>query len=303
VLFTSVNIINLFFVPHFQAITSIMSVFPLKLQGARRSKIIDKPLVMGIVNVTPDSFYSGSRSQTVDSTLRKVSQMIDDGVDIVDIGGMSSRPGAEELSIEEEITRLITPLEAVRKAHPNLWISVDTYRTEVLKACMDHRIDIINDISGGRLDESFLATVADSQLTYILMHMQGAPRVMQYKPQYEDVLLDIIKYTDERIHTCRNMGIEEIIVDPGFGFGKTIDDNYKLLRGLSAFQVFDKPVMVGLSRKSMIYKALENEPASALNGTTALHMSSLERGVHILRVHDVKEAKECIKLWSFLKNA
>jgi len=243
---------------------------------------VDTPLVMGIVNITPDSFYPDSRTQTIDQTLEKVSKMIEQGVDIVDIGGMSSRPGAEELSVDEEIARLLGPLEAIRKEHPSLWISVDTYRTDVLEACLDHNIDIINDISGGRLDESFLGKVAESGITYVLMHMQGAPRVMQYNPTYEDVVLDIMKYTDERLHFCKSI--------------------YRLLKGLPSFQVFEKPVLVGLSRKSMIYKPLEIDSSEALNGTTALHMSALERGVSILRVHDVKEAKECITLWQNLKN-
>ncbi len=272
------------------------------IKGSRGLKLVDTPLVMGIVNITPDSFYPDSRTQTIDQTLEKVSKMIEQGVDIVDIGGMSSRPGAEELSVDEEIARLIGPLEAIRKEHPSLWISVDTYRTDVLEACLDHNIDIINDISGGRLDESFLGKVAESGITYVLMHMQGAPRVMQYNPTYEDVVLDIMKYTDERLHFCKSIGIDDVIIDPGFGFGKTLSDNYRLLKGLPSFQVFEKPVLVGLSRKSMIYKPLEIDSSEALNGTTALHMSALERGVSILRVHDVKEAKECITLWQNLKN-
>ena len=168
--------------------------------------------------------------------------------------------------------------------------------------CIRDSIDIINDISGGRLDEDFLGMVAESGITYVLMHMQGAPRVMQYNPTYEDVVLDIMKYTDERIHFCQSLGINDIIIDPGFGFGKTLSDNYELLRGLPSFQVFDKPVLVGLSRKSMIYKPLETNSTHALNGTTALHMAALERGANILRVHDVRAAKECIVLWEHIQD-
>lgn len=279
-----------------------MTISDLIIKGSKGLKPLDKPLVMGIVNVTPDSFYPASRSQGVEQTLEKVSQMIDDGVDIIDIGGMSSRPGAEELTIDEEISRLLGPLEAVRKTYPSLWVSIDTYRTAVLEACLDQDIDIINDISGGRLDEDFLGMVAESGITYVLMHMQGAPRVMQYNPTYEDVVLDIMKYTDERIHFCQSLGINDIIIDPGFGFGKTLSDNYELLRGLPSFQVFDKPVLVGLSRKSMIYKPLETNSTHALNGTTALHMAALERGANILRVHDVRAAKECIVLWEHIQD-
>lgn len=280
-----------------------MQTSNLTIKGSKGLMTLDMPLVMGIVNVTPDSFYPDSRSENIEQTLEKVEQMVEDGVDIVDIGGMSSRPGAEELSIDEEINRLVGPLAAVRKRFPSLWISVDTYRTEVLSACLDHDIDIINDISGGRLDENFLDKVAESQITYVLMHMQGAPRVMQYNPTYEDVVLDILKYVDERLHLCKSKGITDVIIDPGFGFGKTLSDNYALLKGLGSFQMFDRPVLVGLSRKSMIYKPLQTSSTSALNGTTALHMAALDRGANILRVHDVKEARECITLWTLLKNA
>jgi len=287
----------------FNGLRDIMLASDLIIKGSRGIKSLEIPIVMGIVNITPDSFYPESRSQTINQTLEKVNLMIDYGVDIVDIGGMSSRPGAKELSIKEEISRLIGPLEAVRKEYPSLWISVDTYRTDVLDACLDQEIDIINDISGGRLDESFLNKVADSKITYVLMHMQGAPRVMQYNPTYEDVVLDIMKYTDKRLHHCKSLGIDDVIIDPGFGFGKSLTDNYELLRGLTSFQVFEKPVLVGLSRKSMIYKPLKTHATDALNGTTALHMASLDRGANILRVHDVKEAKECITLWQHLNNA
>jgi len=274
----------------------------ISLKGYERVRTDDRPLVMGIVNVTPDSFYADSRSNTKASALEKVKEMVDAGVDIVDVGGMSSRPGAKELTVQEEIERLVGPLSAIRSAYPDLWISVDTYRTEVLEACTDQKIDIVNDISGGRLDDGFLPKVAELGLTYVLMHMQGAPRVMQQKPTYEDVVLDILKYTDERIHHCRSLGIEDVIIDPGFGFGKTLEDNYKLLKSLSAFRIFECPILAGVSRKSMIYKALDITPEEALNGTSALHMMVLEQGAHILRVHDVKEAKQCIDLWCKYNN-
>ena len=261
---------------------------------------LSSPKVMGIINLTPDSFYSGSRSMQIDHVMAQVDQMIHEGVDIVDFGGMSTRPGASEPTVSEELDRLISPIMAVRAAHPKLWISIDTYRSEVLKECLDLKIDIINDISAGKMDEGFLDLVAESRLPYILMHMQGQPKNMQFNPTYEDVVLDVLKSLDEGYHRCLKLGISQVIIDPGFGFGKSQKDNFRLLKNLGSFKILDLPVLVGISRKSMIHKSLNISADQALNGTSALHMEALNNGASILRVHDVKEAKECIKLWQIL---
>ena len=271
------------------------------LRGKSGLMHMDSPKVMGVVNLTPDSFFEGSRAMEMTKVVDLVGQMIVDGVDIVDLGGMSSRPGAEEPSVSEEIDRILSPLMAVRSAFPEVWISVDTYRSRVLKECINLRIDVVNDISGGTLDEDFLPLVAKSKLPYVLMHMQGVPENMQDNPTYDDVMLRVLGFLDERIRYCRKIGIEDMIIDPGFGFGKSLDDNYTMLRQLSSFKMFDLPVLAGLSRKSMIYKALQIDPIDALNGTTALHMIALMNGANILRVHDVKEAKQCINLWQRLQ--
>lgn len=261
---------------------------------------LSRPRVMGIINLTPDSFYSGSRAMQIDRVMSQVDTMIEEGVDIIDLGAMSTRPGASEPTVSEELDRLIAPLMAVRAAHPKVWISIDTYRSEVLKECLGLNIDIVNDISAGRMDEHFLSLVAKSGLPYILMHMQGQPKTMQVDPSYEDVVLDVIKSLDQKSHMCHSLGMTQVIIDPGFGFGKTIADNYKLLKNLSSFRMLDLPILVGLSRKSMIYKTLDTTSDKALNGTTALHMEALNNGASILRVHDVRAAKECILLWEKL---
>ena len=272
------------------------------LQGNSGLMNLSSPKVMGIINLTPDSFYSESRAMQINQVLSQVDDMINEGADIIDFGAVSTRPGASEPSVAEELDRLIGPLMAVRAAHPNLWISVDTYRSKVLHECLGLKIDVVNDISAGRMDNEFLNMVAQSGLPYVLMHMQGRPQTMQSNPKYEDVVLEILKSLDEKSHHCRSVGISQIIIDPGFGFGKTIADNYKLLKNLSSFKMLDMPILVGLSRKSMIYKALETSADKALNGTTALHMEALNNGASILRVHDVKEAKECISLWQLLND-
>lgn len=257
---------------------------------------------MGIINLTPDSFFSGSRAMQIDHVMSQVDTMIAEGVDMIDFGGMSTRPGATEPTVSEELDRLISPIMAVRAAHPELWISIDTYRSEVLKECLDLKIDMVNDISAGQMDDAFLSLVARSRLPYILMHMQGQPQNMQANPTYDDVVLDIIKRLDKDHHRCRALGISQIVIDPGFGFGKSQKDNYKLLKNLGSFKILDLPILVGISRKSMIHKTLGIKADQALNGTTALHMEALNNGASILRVHDVKEAKECIQLWQMLND-
>ena len=258
---------------------------------------------MGIVNLTPDSFFSDSRIMDISKLVDRVGTMIGQGADIIDLGAVSTRPGSEEPSVFEEIDRIMAPAMAVRAAFPDIMMSIDTYRSEVLKACMDVRFNLVNDVSAGSLDAQFLETVARHKLPYVLMHMKGNPSIMQINPTYNDVVLDVLKWIDEKVHHCHAIGIREVVVDPGFGFGKSVEDNYKLLRNLGSFQMFDRPIMVGLSRKSMIYKPLGLNPSQALNGTTALHMEALRNGANILRVHDVKEAKECVELWRYLSEA
>ena len=261
-----------------------------------------EPKIMGIVNLTPDSFYENSRVSEITHVVDRVGLMIKEGADIIDLGAASTRPGASKPSISEELDRLIAPLMAVRAAFPDVLISIDTFRTEILKACFDLRIDMINDVSGGEIDEGFLEQVAKMNLPYILMHMKGNPGNMQDNPKYEDVVLDLMKYFDARIHYCHRLGIQDIIIDPGFGFGKSIDDNYKLLGHLSSFRIFNLPILVGVSRKSMIYELLKIPAKDGLNGTTALHMLALQNGAKILRTHDVFEAKQCIQLWTTYKS-
>ena len=254
--------------------------------------------VMGIINMTPDSFYKGNRYNDERDVLRRVAEMISAGVDILDIGGMSSRPGAETISGSEELARVLPSIKAVRKEFPELIISIDTYRSEVLRPLIDEGIGMINDISGGGLDPTFLDTVAESGLPYILMHMHGTPRTMQDKPVYQDVLLEVITWFSNRMYTLKVMGIHDIIVDPGFGFGKTVVDNYKLLKGLEAFDILEAPVMVGVSRKRMIYETLETDADSALYGTIAAQTLALKGGASILRAHDVKAAAEAIRIYN-----
>jgi len=246
--------------------------------------------------MTPDSFYGKSRYNSAQEVVNVVGEMINAGAEIIDVGAVSTRPGSEAPTLKEEIERIYKPVMAIRSAYPHVLISIDTYRTEVLQACLEADINIVNDISGGRMDENFLNEVAQSGLPYVLMHMQGHPGSMQVKPEYEDVVLDLLKYFDERISNARKFGISEVILDPGFGFGKSLNHNFQILKQLSSFRIFDLPILVGLSRKSMICKSLEIKPEDALNGTTALHMIALLNGANILRVHDVRQARECVKL-------
>jgi dihydropteroate synthase len=256
-----------------------------------------EPVVMGILNATPDSFYNSGRESDPEQLLRLAEKMLEAGALILDIGGMSTRPGAEEISMEQEWQRLAPVIKLIRKNFPAAILSVDTYRSEIVKRSADQGIDIINDISAGTMDESILQTVAGLNLPYIAMHMQGRPQTMQHQPQYKDLVQDILEFFIGKIKACYEAGIKDLILDPGFGFGKTTLQNYELLKGLHQFSIFELPVLVGISRKSMINKVLLLPPAEALNGTTALHMIALQQGAAILRVHDVKEAMECIKLW------
>ena len=258
--------------------------------------VLDKPVVMGIVNTTPDSFFPGSRVQGTDALLQKVEAMIGDGAAILDIGGQSTRPNSERVPAEEERRRVIPAIEAIHNRFPDQLISVDTFYASVAKEAVAAGASIVNDVSAGTLDEALLTTVADLDVPYVLMHMQGDPQTMQKNPQYRNVTLDVFDSLSFKIKALQQAGIKDIIIDPGFGFGKTIEHNFQLLRELSFFQQLKKPLLVGLSRKGTIYKTLGTTAEKALNGTTVLHTIALLSGATILRVHDVKEAAEAITL-------
>jgi len=262
------------------------------------------PRVMGIINITPDSFYAGSRYSDIDEIKRAVQMMLSEGADMIDVGGFSSRPGATHVSETEEKKRLATALESIRKHFPDTILSVDTCRASITEwVVQQYGVDIINDISGGRADEKMYATIARLQVPYIIMHMRGTPADMQQYANYRNVTQEVIYELSECLYHARYAGINDIIIDPGFGFAKTMDHNYELLANLEAFKVLEVPLLVGISRKSMIYKLLNIQPEQALNGTTAIHMVALMKGATILRVHDVGAAKEAIKIFEATKNA
>ncbi|NNC83309.1 MAG: dihydropteroate synthase [Flavobacteriales bacterium] len=251
---------------------------------------------MGILNVTPDSFYAGGRHSSLDRVKQHVESMVSEGVDIIDIGGASSRPGAAQVSPEEELERIIPALECINKAYPELPISVDTYHAFVAREALGLGARIINDITAGSYDSEMLQTIASHRIPYIIMHMQGMPDHMQDRPCYSDVLTEVTAYLSERIQACQEAGVVDVIIDPGFGFGKSLEHNYRLMAHCSHFQLLDRPMLIGISRKSMVQKVVQVGAEDALNGTTALHMYALQHGAGILRVHDVKEAKETILL-------
>ena len=256
-----------------------------------------EPKIMGILNVTPDSFYAESRTSDEEHIAARVQQLMDDGADMIDIGGYSSRPGADDVSPEEEMNRLRRGLRVVRRLYPEVPISVDTFRADVARMCVEEEgADIINDISGGMMDRQMFRTVARLGVPYILMHMQGTPDTMQQAPHYDNLRREVMLYFAERIDRLCQMGAKDIIVDPGFGFGKTLEHNYELFHHLDDFNLFNLSLLVGISRKSMIYKLLGGTPQTSLNGTTVLNTIALMKGVHILRVHDVKEAVEAKRI-------
>ena len=263
-----------------------------------RGRLFDlsKPKVMGILNLTPDSFYDGGVHNEINKIEDHVNKMVNDGMDILDIGGYSSKPGAKNISVDEELSRVIPILKHIRKIFPELVISIDTFRSKIASASLNEGADIINDISGGTLDKNMMSIVAKNNCPYILMHMQGNPQNMQNDPSYENVTLEIIQYLAQRIKIAHDNNIVDIIVDPGFGFGKTLKHNFEILNNLEKFNVLDTPILAGFSRKSMIYKTLKTSSEKALNGTSSLNTIALTKGAKILRVHDVKEAKECIIL-------
>ncbi|MEO7984272.1 MAG: dihydropteroate synthase, partial [Bacteroidota bacterium] len=271
-------------------------MFTLNCKG--RLLVIEKPLVMGIINTTPDSFYSGSRQETIDRVLQKAEQMIKDGATILDIGGQSTRPGSEKLEADEELKRVIAPIGAIRSNFPDIFISVDTYYAEVVRQAVNAGAGIVNDISAGMIDPAMIATVSALKVPYVLMHMRGTPQTMQAQPGYENVTNEVLDFLIRKVAALRQEGLTDIIIDPGFGFGKTIADNFDLLKNLSIFSMIQCPVLAGLSRKSSVYKTLGVSTEESLNGTTVLNTIALMNGASILRVHDVKEAMETIKLFS-----
>ena len=261
-------------------------------------KLIDLsiPKIMGILNITPDSFYDGGRYSSDKKILDHVEKMIIDGAIFIDIGAYSSRPGGVDINENEELKRIIPALELVNKKFPEIIISIDTFRSKVAEACLNSGASIINDISASQLDEKMMETIAKYNVPYIIMHMKGNPQNMMDKSNYDDMLQEMIKYFSKKINQAISYKINDIIIDPGFGFAKNIKQNYDLLNHLDLLKILDKPIMVGISRKSMIYKSLNSTPEEALNGTTVLNTVALIKGASILRVHDVKEANECIKL-------
>lgn len=265
---------------------------------------LSEPKIMAILNITPDSFYDGGKHVSLNDIKSYVNEMIEEGADIIDVGAYSTRPGANDVSATEELERLIPVLKMLRKDFSKLIISVDTFRSEVAQRVVDDfNVDIINDISAGELDKEMFHTIAKLQVPYIMMHMQGTPQTMQKDPQYMNVIQEIMKYFSQKIDALKLLGVNDVILDPGFGFGKTVDHNFQLLKYLSDFKLFELPVLAGVSRKSMINKVLEISPDKALNGTTVIHTMALLNGANILRVHDVKEAKEAILLTSKYKQA
>ena len=271
-------------------------MFTLNCKG--RILVIDKPIVMGIINATPDSFFGGSRFNGDEEIVAEAEKMLNDGADILDIGGQSTRPGSDLISADEEIERVIPAIKAIAKKNPEAFISIDTFYSKVATAAVDAGASIVNDISSGSMDNKMIATVAELKVPYILMHMKGTPQAMQQNATYENVTLEVLDHFISKTHELQKAGILDIIIDPGFGFAKTIDQNFELLKNLSVFKMLDKAIMVGVSRKSTIYKTLGVSAEEALNGTSVLNTIGLMNGASILRVHDVKEARETIKLYS-----
>lgn len=260
---------------------------------------LSTPKVMGILNVTPDSFYAGSRKETTSDIVNRVEQIITEGADIIDIGAYSSRSNAEHVSTKEEMARLRKGLEAIREVAPEAIVSVDTFRADVASMCVEeYGVTLINDISGGQMDERMFDTVARLDVPYIMMHMQGTPQNMQQHIHYDHIRMEIMQYFALRVQDLHSRGVKDIIIDPGFGFGKTLAHNYELFKHLEDFKLFGFPLLVGISRKSMIYKLLDSSPEEALNGTTVLNTIALTKGVDILRVHDVKACVEAVRIFN-----
>ncbi|MGV8095316.1 MAG: dihydropteroate synthase [Mangrovibacterium sp.] len=285
---------------------SASKFFKRKSSISLNGKLIDltNPVVMGILNVSKDSFYDGGKYTTESAILQRAEEMIREGVDIIDVGAVSTRPGSELVSTKEELTKLLPAVVAIRKKFPDVHLSIDTFRSWVALRIIDETGEcIVNDISGGNFDDHMFDTIAKLGVPYVLMHILGIPKNMQDDPVYEDVVQDISKYFSEKVRRLTKAGVKDVILDPGFGFGKNLEDNYDLLNRLDSFKVFQLPVLVGVSRKSMIYKLLEVDPERSLTGTIAVNVMALLGGADILRVHDVKEAVEAVKLFKKLKEA
>ena len=274
-------------------------MFTLNCKG--KLLVIDGPKVMGILNITPDSFYAGSRFNNIDAILKKAEKMLQDGATILDIGGQSTRPGSERIAVDEELKRVITPIENIIKHFPDAIISIDTYQSKVAKEAIESGASIANDISSGDMDKEMINIVAALHVPYICMHMKGTPDTMQKEPAYDDIAKEVLDYFIYKIARCKEAGINDIIVDPGFGFGKTIAHNFELLKKLEVLKISGKLILAGLSRKSTVYKTLGVTPEEALNGTTVLNTIALINGATILRVHDVKEAVEAVTLFNAYK--
>jgi dihydropteroate synthase len=256
---------------------------------------------MGVLNVTPDSFYDGGQFLSENAIIEHVAKMLDEGADFIDVGGYSSRPGAADISPAEERDRSVKAIASIARSFPDVVISIDTFRSTVAEAAVDAGASLVNDISGGHLDPAMFETVARLKVPYVLMHMRGSPQTMSTQTSYNHLLKDLIDYFHERIYKLRQLEIKDIIIDPGFGFSKTIEQNFTVLQNLEKFSILARPVLVGLSRKSMIWKTLDIQPDAALNGTTALNTMALLKGADILRVHDVREAREVVKLFTSMQ--
>ena len=270
-------------------------MFTLNCKG--RLLVVEKPMVMGIINVTPDSFYSGSRYANLDEVLRKAEQMLTEGASLLDIGGQSTRPGSERISMEEEMNRVIQPVEAIIRRFPESIISIDTYYSRIARDAVNAGASLINDVSAGTLDPDMIPTAVALQVPYVLMHMKGRPETMQHDIHYNNVTMEVLDFFIKKIAELKSAGMHDIIIDPGFGFGKNISNNFELLKNLRAFSILSHPLLLGISRKSTIYRTLGVTAEESLNGTTVLHTIGLMNGASILRAHDVKEAIETIRLW------
>ncbi|WP_299796597.1 dihydropteroate synthase [uncultured Maribacter sp.] len=261
---------------------------------------LDQPKVMGILNITPDSFFDGGKYKDEKSILNQVEKMLNEGATFIDVGAYSSRPGALEVDEATELKRIVPIISLILKNFPDTILSIDTFRSSVAKECIENGAAIINDISAGLQDDKMLATVAKLHVPYIMMHMRGTPQTMQQQTYYKDILKEVLSFFSERLVAAKALGIKDIIIDPGFGFAKNLEQNYELLNHMEVMNIIEHPILAGISRKSMIYKTLDTTVEQALNGTTALHMVCLQKGAKILRVHDVKEAMECVKLYEQL---
>ena len=261
---------------------------------------LERPKIMGILNITPDSFFDGGKYKDVASVLNQVDKMLNEGATFIDVGAYSSRPGAKEVDEDTELKRITPIVSLIINKFPDVILSIDTFRSNVAKACIENGAAIVNDISAGLHDDNMLSTVAKLNVPYIMMHMRGTPKNMQQQTDYKDILKEVLFYFSERLSAAKALGVKDIIIDPGFGFAKNLEQNFELLKQMEVMSIIEHPLLAGISRKSMIYKTLDVTADQALNGTTALHMACLQKGAKILRVHDVKEAVECTKLYEQL---